>query len=221
MDSNNVNIAIEIIKALPTIAASFAAITASIVAIYGINSWRREFKGKRQMELAEDVLALFYRARDAIRAIRSPFGYAGEGTTRKPDKNETKEQKEARDRAHVASERFKKHQEVFNKLYSLRYRFMAEIGKDKAEPFDEIRKIINDISAAAFMLPDLWAPRRWRYYDEKKQEELFAQREKYEAIFWEGISEKDEITKRVDKAISDIEQICKNIIMGKSTKQKS
>ena len=41
------------------------------VAIYGIRSWRREFRGKRQIELAEDVLALFYEARDAITAIRS------------------------------------------------------------------------------------------------------------------------------------------------------
>jgi len=36
------------------------------VAIYGIDSWRREHKGKRQLELAEETLALFYEARDVI-----------------------------------------------------------------------------------------------------------------------------------------------------------
>ena len=43
------------------------------VAIYGIDSWRREHKGKREIELAEDVLALFYEARDAIKYMRFPF----------------------------------------------------------------------------------------------------------------------------------------------------
>lgn len=33
-----------------------------LVAIYGINAWRREYVGKRQLELAEDSLALFYEA---------------------------------------------------------------------------------------------------------------------------------------------------------------
>lgn len=39
-----------------------ASIIASATAIYGINSWRREIKGKRQIELAEDVLSNFYQA---------------------------------------------------------------------------------------------------------------------------------------------------------------
>jgi hypothetical protein len=32
------------------------------VAIYSIDSWRREFQGKRQIELAEETLAMFYEA---------------------------------------------------------------------------------------------------------------------------------------------------------------
>lgn len=38
---------------------SLSIIIASIVAIYGINSWRREAKWKRKYELAEEVLSLF------------------------------------------------------------------------------------------------------------------------------------------------------------------
>lgn len=227
MDSNSVSILmamnLEVVtiltRVLPSVIYGIATTFASIVAIYTIRSWRREFKGKRQIELAEDVLALFYQARDVIIAIRSPLGYGGEGSTREPAENETKEQKKARDNAYVVVERYNKRQEVFNKLLSMRYRFMAQVGKDKAEPFVEIRKVVNKIFVSARMLAELWAPRRWQHYDEKRQEELFAQREKYEAIFWEGDPEKDEITKRVDKAVSEIEQICKNIIMGKSAKK--
>lgn len=220
MDSNNVNITVEIIKDLPTIVASVAAIIASIVAIYGINSWRQEFKGKRQIELAEDTLALFYQVRDAITDIRSPFSYAEEGSTRQPAGNETKEQKEARDRAHVAFERFKKHQEVFNKLHSMRYRFMAEIGKDEAAPFEEIRNIINEILISAKMLANLWAEGMWHYKPET-QEKHYENIRKHEAIFWWSSPEKDEINKRVNETISAIEKTCKNIITGKSTKEQN
>lgn len=51
-------------------------IIASIVAIYGIRAWRREFIGKRKIELAEEVLALFYETRDIIRYIRDPGGFS-------------------------------------------------------------------------------------------------------------------------------------------------
>jgi len=157
MDSNSIStvigtdttVTIEIIKALPTVLASIAAFVASIVAIYGINTWRREFLGKRRIELAEDVLALFYEVKDAIAGIRNPFSFEGEGSTREPIKGEAPEQKKARDRAHIVFERYKKREEVFSKLYSMRYRFMAQIGKDKAQPFEEIHKIIVEIFTAA------------------------------------------------------------------------
>jgi hypothetical protein len=149
MDNNSASIAVEIVKSLPTIVASVAAIIASAVAIYGINSWRREFKGKRQIELAEDVLALFYEARDAITAIRYPLSYETEGRTRKPEDNETEQEKKARDRAYIVWERYSKRKRTFNKLHSMRYRFMAQIGKKESEPFEEIRKIVNEIFTAA------------------------------------------------------------------------
>jgi hypothetical protein len=39
---------------------------ASLAIIVGVDAWRREFIGKREIELAEDVLHAFYEARDAI-----------------------------------------------------------------------------------------------------------------------------------------------------------
>ncbi len=217
MDGNSVKALAEnsevissLINIIPALIYAVATCFAAVVGIWGVRSWRREFRGKRQIELAENVLALFYQAKDAINAIRNIFGYMGEGSTRQPEENETKEQKEARDKAYVADERFKKHQEVFNKLSTMRYRFMAEIGKKQAEPFDEIRKIINEILIAARMLAELWAPRSRRHYDEEKQ----AQTKKYEAIFWWQGS-KDDISKRVDEVVADMDKTCKKIIMQK------
>lgn len=63
------------------ITAASAAVTAVSVA-WGISAWRREYVGKRRIELAESVLALFYEAEEAVKAIRSPFAYSGEGKSR-------------------------------------------------------------------------------------------------------------------------------------------
>ena len=58
----------EEIKMILEIVNTIAIIAASVVAIYGINAWRKEFQGKRNIELAEEVLCLFYRAERAIEA---------------------------------------------------------------------------------------------------------------------------------------------------------
>jgi hypothetical protein len=43
-----------------------AIICASIAAVYGVNSWRRESIGKRQIELCEEVLARISHGRRCI-----------------------------------------------------------------------------------------------------------------------------------------------------------
>jgi hypothetical protein len=43
-----------------------SVIIASGMAFVGIKAWREEFVGKRRIELAEEVLALFYQAKDII-----------------------------------------------------------------------------------------------------------------------------------------------------------
>jgi hypothetical protein len=86
---------------------NISIIIASWTAVYGTDQWRRECRGKRQAELAEEVLSLFYEAQDAVRHIRNPFGFGGEGASRKAGENETPEEKDAFDKAFVIFERFK------------------------------------------------------------------------------------------------------------------
>ncbi len=39
-------------------------IVAAWTAVYGISAWRREFLGKKRIDLAEEVLVSFYEAKD-------------------------------------------------------------------------------------------------------------------------------------------------------------
>jgi len=201
----------EEIKMVLEIINTIAIITASVVAIYGINAWRKEFQGKRKIELAEDVLALFYEARDAIGAIRNPFSFEGEGSTRKPQEGETPQEKQARDNAYVVYERLDKRKEVFNKLHSKRYQFMARFDKEEAKPFEELRHIVIEIKCAANQLAELWCEVP---FDEEDKKTLREQKKEWESIFrYHGSS--DTVEPRVEKIISDIDAICKPIILGK------
>jgi hypothetical protein len=92
------------------------------VAIYGIDSWRREHTGKRQIELAEETLALFYEAKDVITYIRHPAGYSSETDNLERGENESEENYKARKQASIVFKRYNEHQELFNKIHSMRYR---------------------------------------------------------------------------------------------------
>jgi len=190
---------------------ALSVIVASIVAICGINAWKKEFSGKRRIELAEEVLALFYEARDAISVIRSPFAYKDEGSTRSPQEDETQIQKEAKDRSYIVHERFQKQRNVFNKLQSKRYQFMARFGCEKARPFDSLRQIVLEILMSADELVPTMI-RRDR--DVQNEEKLFEEETRLEAIIQEQ-PVNDPIKHRLEEIISGIEAICRPIILGK------
>jgi hypothetical protein len=189
---------------------NFSILIGIWVAISGVNAWRREHSGKRRAELAEDTLALFYEVADAIRVLRHPFSFPQETEEVEKAEEESEQAYRARKNASVVFHRYKQHQELFNRLHAMRYRFMAQIGKEEAKPFDDIRKIVNEIIAAARMLARLWARsdfasgQQWREHQQRVDNQ--------EAVFWEGLKDKDPINPRLDKTVQDMEQICKAVI---------
>ncbi|HBH81592.1 MAG TPA: hypothetical protein DDY39_17330 [Nitrospira sp.] len=199
------------LKDLTDIIQSAAVTIASIVAIYGINAWKDEFIGKRRIELAEEVLAIFYQARDAIEAIRSSFGYEGEGKTRKPGPNEKPEHAEALDRAYVLIERYNKHNDVFSRLHALRYRFMAQFGAEASAPFDDLNGLINELLMAARHKVWLATVPEWSLRSEEAMEKHHQEWIANERIYYSG-GKDDPIAPRLAKIITDIESRCQPII---------
>ncbi len=185
------------------------------VVIYGIDSWRREHTGKRQIELAEDTLALFYEAVDVIKQIRHPASFSNEIEDVVKGERESDEEYHARKTASIVFSRYNKNQELFNKLHAMRYRFMAQIGKKEAEPFDDIRNITNQIIVAARMLARLW-PKDY-FQSEEQKEQHWEQIKKHEAVFWDSMGEEDPINPKLDAIIIKMETTCQNAITGKGT----
>jgi hypothetical protein len=195
---------------------NISIIIGALALISGITAWKREYIGKRKVELAEDTLMLFYQARDAIRDIRNPFGRIGEGSSRKIADNETEAETKLLNQAYVVIERYSKHEDVFNRLQSTRYRFMARFGRENEVHFIELNKVLNEIFMAADMLGTYYWQRQGRVQmggDEFKKhlDEMY----KYEAIFWFMGEEKDEIGPRVEKIINQIEKVTHDILSEK------
>lgn len=91
-----------------TLAQAGAVVMACWAIISGIGAWKREFIGKRQIELAEQVLANFFEIKDAIAMIRSPFSHSGEGSPRQKGEYEAPETAKLLDRGYIVFERYSK-----------------------------------------------------------------------------------------------------------------
>jgi hypothetical protein len=201
---------------LSELAKNISIIIGALTLISGIRAWKREYIGKRKIELAEDTLMLFYQARDAIRDIRNPFGRIGEGSSRQKASSETASETELLNRAYVAYERYQKHEDVFNKLQSTRYRFMARFGRDKESPFIELNKIVHDIFMSAHMLGTYYWQRQGRAKMEGKEfEKHLNEMHEQESVFWYQGEDRDKIGPMVENVIKQIEDITKSTLAEK------
>ena len=183
---------------------SISLIIASITAIIGISAWRRELKGKKEYDLAEEALYLFYESRDRIRIIRNLFSLVVGVKTENVFPGKTQ-----RD---LLMDIYSKHHEVFNKLHTLRYRFMVLFGADKVKPFDDLRSIINDLFYATERLPSYWD---WEKDELKREEEAKKCQEKVhelESILFKTSEENDPLEIRLNNIISNIEEICGKVL---------
>ncbi|NDV17605.1 hypothetical protein GO009_16430 [Muricauda sp. TY007] len=188
---------------------SFGVITASFVAIWGINSWRREARWKRKYELAEEVLASLYEAHQSIKIIRSPLGFGGEGSSRTKNENETKEQTEIFNQAYVARERYERNKRPLDKLHSLKFRFIALYGKEYEAHFNVFSQTVNKIFLASDQIAMV---KLGQFGDDRKLiSEIMTQssRDLYAAF-----KDKDQIEKDLTTAIKAIEDKCR-VIIGK------
>lgn len=197
---------------------SISVAVAALAFLVGVNAWRREFVGKRRIDLIENVLALFYEAQDAIREIRSPFGLSGEGATRKRSDYEREEESQVLDQAYVVFERYQKRKKLFAELRSIKYRVMATFGSDAGESFDELNAILTEIFSAAHILGTHYWKRQGRIClsDDEFQKHLDGM-SKFEAIFWFQGEGNDEIAPRVQRAVEKIETIARKESMMKVT----
>lgn len=198
---------------------SISIIIASGVAIYGINSWRRETKWKRRNELAEEILFNLYDARDRLRIIRHPFAHPTEGESRPALLNEPQAEKTTRNYAYVTVERYNNNREPFLNLEKLKYRYMVYFGATNVDTLNEMVTIKNEVLSASYKYArltiqcDKLINMRLNKVDNATQiQTLNNQIEVYSAVIWEDYSEEDSIKMRVNDLIEQQEDILKKYL---------
>ena len=182
-----------------------SAVVAGWAGIRGLNAWRAETVGRRKTELAEEVLAQFYRARDVLTWARFPTSDDDDDRTddvrvRSGPNDDELERREI----FTPVDRLTRESQVFSELQASRYRFMAYFGEEATRPFEEIRAIHSEIIASAHNLI--------RTYGQDPTGPEEAERDQWEAAIGWGEGEGDPLKSRLDLAVKAIEQTCRPLI---------
>jgi len=189
----------------------------ALVALSAINTWRKEIRGKREFDIAFELLSTIYKFKDVISDIRNPFYATGEGKTRKRSEGESEKDSKLYDRAYIVFERYRTNINVFSTLLTLRYKFEALFGKDHITIFEDVMRVRNEIFDAARSLRELW--QNTQVYEALGAEIGKADQteiEDYAAIIWEGYRGKeDKIRIEVEQIVRKAEEICTEKIREK------
>jgi hypothetical protein len=190
------------VQATGSLLTGLATILGGIAALRGLDAWRDETVGRRKAELAEEVLAQFYRARDILTWARFPI--------RTDDREvaalagESAEDVGERRRAFAPVERLAQESQIFSDLQASRYRFMAYFGEEAARPFDEIGALQTEIVNAADKLI--------RSQGKPETLETKAGRDAWESAIGWGAVEEDRVAQRLAQAVKNIEAVCRPLI---------
>ena len=195
------NDVVDITQGLAVVAACWAVIS-------GVDAWKREFIGKRQIELAEEVLSRFFELRDAIAFIRSPFSSESEGKSRAKDPSEGREVELILNRAFIVYERYGKREATFNAFRSLKYRFMANFGSQHEYIFSGVDRQLNSVFVAAQMLGLHYWQRQGRVeMTPEERKEHLSQMWEQEQIFWDHGKDDDPVRTELSKLQQDLEKV--------------
>jgi hypothetical protein len=173
---------------------------AALFAIAGLDAWRRQMVGKRRMELAEQVLAAVYQYRDAMKWIRSPGSFGGEGESRKAGDNETEEERREKNMRFITIERAQANIELLNEMTRLSYLARVYFGPQVSGAFQDLHLVLVKVRSAATML-----------IMTSTRGEKMVDIQNWESEVWDH-SDKDkpdEVTKEIDDAVAIFESVCR------------
>lgn len=136
---------------ISSMSVAFAALTF----IFGVSAWKREFIGRKKIDLYEKALNYIYKAKESIGYIRMPISSQSEGSTRKKGPHETSEESEILDRAFVTMERFKKSNTLFDEIRILHHQINLISDDATVNIFNTFHSNLDKLYRAARIHPQL------------------------------------------------------------------
>jgi hypothetical protein len=194
------------IKAMLEQTQEIATLAATLIGIWiaasGLNAWKRETTGKRDIELCQKVIEMFYEAEQRMSTLRSPLYYAGEGSERQREDGEGQEETDRRNRVFAPLARLNKQLEFWAEFFSYQFRMRALFGETAVTPFDLVSQALSHFRAAAIT-------RYEGLRDSQSGLDVETRRGLERTISTIG---PDDIGKQMTKAIEEMEAICIPIV---------
>jgi len=183
-----------------------SVVVASLIALATVNSWRAQQQRERKLQVGTDALVLAYEALDAMKAVRTAFGYAEEGSKRDRFPDEPEWLTGKLNDAYATIERVNQHQELFGKLRAMRYRLMAEFGPQWRTAFDEVFDFRGKLQSRAISIMR-HAYREWKGQNTPQSDERYQKMyAELEALRWED-DENDPVNTQLRKIIERLEDL--------------
>jgi len=186
----------EIIREWLSTIGSLAIGAGTLWLAYTGNAFRKDKQFAHKFDLAKEAIRIFNHLRNDIQQIRSPLGFEGESNRLKslPEDNDLVRGMKQYTNGGVVLLRMNDRGETLAEMNRLEPEFRAVFGETVA--FENMRKIRHEIWAAAHMI-----------VSGKHTKE-------YVSIIY-SLGKDDEINKRMDNAVVEIEKICQPVLRGK------
>jgi len=185
------------------IISDIAVACGALVAIGGVNTWKKELRWKKLSDAAENYLLLIYSIEDAITEIRSPLSSSSEYADRKVSGEESPEEKDANDSHYVVMSRIRNNKDIIDKIRVIKNQCKALFGNSHTSSIDSLYKIILDIYNSANALREHYWITPDVFINENERENFFEEKRRLEKNIW-GTKE-DKIGIEINRLVTNAE----------------
>lgn len=186
---------------------SLSILVSVFVAYLGVKSWKEQHVWTRNSELAEELLVAARGFQDAIRRVRSPFSFSGEGQSRGSREGETETEQKEFDHLFVPLERLHSEREVISRMHSADVRSRIRFGERVVESLDQLADVHREVLVAARTRYSIAKGLQGQPLNSETQEIL----QRKEAVIW-SIGEDDPFEKKVETSIRTLQCLLKNYL---------
>lgn len=190
------------IAAIKDIVVGLAAAAAAFFAYLGLNTWRKELKGKSEYELAKRVLKSVYRVREAFMHVRNPAIYQYEyPEDMRNHHGHLKPEHNYDGTTHVYEKRWEKMHEAFKELEEAHLEAQVEWGPKHQNVIVKLRVCRATLLTAIQQMLDR---KKDPHQEPRKSEEIAEERSVLEHLGTD--SKHDKFTPQIEEALNEFEK---------------
>jgi hypothetical protein len=197
-------ITIETFNALTGAATAIAAAFAALFAFLGLRSWKQEMIGRRKAELAEDLIAGFYEARDIFMSARSPGALGSEYESIDLSGIKGHDYEEQLKTFYLPVSRIDRSRDTLAALHARRYQARVLFGQEIDEPFGTLRTVEAQIRTSFNMLRRLVLAAGSSGSDPWNDPRFI----EHEGRLFHAGEPEDAVKNELKKAVAEVERLC-------------